>query len=130
VREKGRSHYGLSRTVRVLLDLISIKFLLGYSTRPLHFFGRLSLLGVGAGSAIGIFLLYEKVFLHRGIMVEHGPLLFVAMLLFLAGIQFLSVGLIGEMLSHTYYESQKKPIYALREIKRRGPEAIAKPELR
>ena len=130
VREKGRSHYGLSRTVRVLLDLISIKFLLDYSTRPLHFFGRLSLLGVGTGSVIGLFLLYEKLFLHRRIMVEHGPLLFVAMLLFLAGLQFLSMGLIGEMLSRTYYESQKKPIYALREIKRRGPEAIAKAELR
>ena len=130
VREKGRSHYGLSRTVRVLLDLISIKFLLDYSTRPLHFFGRLSLLCVGTGSGIGLFLLYEKLFLHRRIMVEHGPLLFVAMLLFLAGLQFLSMGLIGEMLSRTYYESQKKPIYALREIKRRGPEAIAKAELR
>jgi glycosyltransferase involved in cell wall biosynthesis len=120
VRERGRSHYGLSRTIRVLLDLIGIKFLLDYSTRPLHFFGRLSLLGVGAGSGIGFFLLYEKLFLHRRIMVEHGPLLFVAMLLFLAGIQFLSVGLIGEMLSRTYYESQEKPIYALREIKRRA----------
>lgn len=126
VREKGRSHYGLSRTFRVLLDLIGIKFLLDYSTRPLHFFGLLSLLGVGAGSGIGFFLLYEKFFLHRSIMLEHGPLLFVAMLLFLTGIQFLSVGLIGEMLSRTYYESQRKPIYALREIKSRRPESAAK----
>jgi glycosyltransferase involved in cell wall biosynthesis len=123
VREKGRSHYGLSRTIRVLLDLIGIKFLLDYSTRPLHFFGLLSLLGMGAGGGIGFFLLYEKLFLHRSIMLEHGPLLFVAMLLLLTGIQFLSVGLIGEMLSRTYYESQKKPIYALREIKRRRPES-------
>jgi len=122
LREKGKSHYGLSRTVRVLLDLIGIKFLLDYSTRPLHFFGLLSLLGVGAGSGIGLFLLYEKLWLHRAIMLAHGPLLFVAMLLFLTGIQFLSVGLIGEMLSRTYYESQKKPIYTLREIKRRSSE--------
>jgi glycosyltransferase involved in cell wall biosynthesis len=128
VREKGRSHYGLSRTIRVLLDLVGIKFLLDYSTRPLHFFGLLSLLGVGAGSGIGFFLLYKKFFLHRAIMLEHGPLLFVAMLLFLTGIQFLSVGLIGEMLSRTYYESQKKPIYALREIKSRRPESTAKVE--
>jgi glycosyltransferase involved in cell wall biosynthesis len=117
VREKGRSHYGLSRTIRVLLDLIGIKFLLDYSTRPLHFFGLWSLLGVGAGTGIGLFLLYDKLWLHKSIMLEHGPLLFVAMLLFLTGIQFLSVGLIGEMLSRTYYESQKKPIYTLREIK-------------
>jgi len=124
-REKGKSHYGLSRTVRVLLDLIGLKFLLDYSTRPLHFFGLLSLLGVGAGSGIGLFLLYEKLWLHRAIMLAHGPLLFVAMLLFLTGVQFLSVGLIGEMLSRTYYESQKKPIYTLREIKRRSPGSIA-----
>ena len=126
VREKGRSHYGLSRTFRVLLDLIGIKFLLDYSTRPLHFFGLLSLMGVGVGGGIGFFLFYEKVFLRRPIMLEHGPLLFVAMLLFLAGIQFLSVGLIGEMLSRTYYESQRKPIYALREIKSRRPESTPK----
>jgi hypothetical protein len=87
----------------------------------LHFFGLLSLLGVGAGSGIGLFLLYEKLWLHRAIMLAHGPLLFVAMLLFLTGVQFLSVGLIGEMVSRTYYESQKKPIYTLREIKRRSP---------
>jgi len=120
VREKGKSHYGLSRTTRVLFDLVSVKFLLDYSTRPLHFFGLLSLLGMGAGSGIGVFLLYEKLFLHRSVMLEHGPLLFVAMLLFLTGVQFLSVGLIGEMLSRTYYESQKKPIYVVREIKRRA----------
>jgi glycosyltransferase involved in cell wall biosynthesis len=128
VREKGRSHYGLSRTIRVLLDLIGIKFLLDYSTRPLHFFGLWSLLGVGAGTGIGLFLLYDKLWLHKSIMLEHGPLLFVAMLLFLTGIQFLSVCLIGEMLSRTYYESQKKPIYALREIKSRRPEGTAKAE--
>jgi glycosyltransferase involved in cell wall biosynthesis len=128
LRGKGRSHYGLSRTMRVLLDLIGIKFLLDYSTRPLHFFGLLSLLGVGAGSGIGFFLLYEKLLLHRPVMLEHGPLLFAALLLFLTGIQFLSVGLIGEMLSRTYYESQRKPIYALREIKSRRPESTAKRE--
>jgi len=128
VRQKGKSHYGLSRTVRVLLDLIGIKFLLDYSTRPLHFFGFLSLLGMGAGSGVGLFLLYEKLWLHRAIMLAHGPLLFVAMLLFLTGVQFLSVGLIGEMLSRTYYESQKKPIYTLREIKRRSPGPALKAE--
>ncbi len=128
VREKGQSHYGLSRTIRVLLDLIGIKFLLGYSTRPLHYFGLWSLLGMGVGTAIGFFLLYSKLVLHESIMVEHGPLLFVAMLLFLTGVQFLSVGLIGEMLSRTYYESQKKPIYTLREIKRRNPESAVQPQ--
>jgi len=128
VREKGRSHYSLTRTIRVLLDLISIKFLLDYSTRPLHFFGLLSLLGIGAGTAIAFFLLYEKLFLHQPIMLEHGPLLFTAMLLLLTGIQFLSVGLLGEMLARTYYESQKKPIYTVREIKSRRPESALSAE--
>jgi glycosyltransferase involved in cell wall biosynthesis len=126
LREKGSSHYGLSRSVRVLLDLISIKFLLDYSTKPLQFFGLLSLLGMGAGSVIAFFLLYEKLILHQAIMLAHGPLLFAAMLLLLTGIQFLSLGLIGEMLSRTYYESQKKPIYTLREIKSRSPESALK----
>ena len=128
VREKGRSHYGLSRTLRVLLDLISIKFLLDYSTKPLHFFGLLSLLGTGAGGAIGLFLVYKKFFLHQAIMLEHGPLIFVAMLLLLAGIQFLSMGLIGEMLSRTYYESQRKPIYTLREIKSHRTASLSRAE--
>jgi glycosyltransferase involved in cell wall biosynthesis len=128
LREKGRSHYGLSRTVGVLLDLISVKFLLDYSTKPLRFFGTLSLLGTGAGSLIGLFLLYQKLFFHKAVMLEHGPLIFVAMLLFLTGVQFLSVGLIGEMLSRTYFESQKKPIYTLREIKGRRPESTVKVE--
>jgi len=128
VREKGRSHYGLSRTLRVLPDLISIKFLLDYSTKPLHFFGFLSLLGTGAGSIIGLFLLYAKFFHHQAIMLEHGPLMFVALLLFLTGVQFLSVGLIGEMLSRTYYESQRKPIYTLREIKSHRPASFVRVE--
>lgn len=119
LRQNGKSHYGLSRTVGVLLDLISIKFLLDYSTKPLRFFGLLSLLSTGTGGVIAFFLAYEKLFRHKSILLEHGPLLFIATLLILAGIQFLSMGLIGEMLSRTYYESQKKPIYALREIKGR-----------
>jgi glycosyltransferase involved in cell wall biosynthesis len=126
LRQNGKSHYGLSRTIGVLLDLISIKFLLDYSTKPLRFFGSLGLLGTGAGTVAGLFLLYEKLFLHKAIMLEHGPLLFVALLLVLSGIQFLSVGLIAEMLSRTYYESQKKPIYALREVKGRSLQSASR----
>jgi glycosyltransferase involved in cell wall biosynthesis len=128
LRQKGRSHYGLSRTTKVLLDLVCIKFLLDYSTKPLHFFGLLSLLGTGAGTLLGLFLLFKKFISHEAIMLEHGPLLFAAMLLILSGLQFLSIGLIGEMVSRTYYESQKKPIYTLREIKTHRPEPPARAE--
>ncbi len=120
-RLNGKSNYNLSRTLRVLLDLIGVKFLLDYSTRPLHFFGFFGLLGTSVGSVFGLFLLGKKVFLGADIMDKHGPLLFTTILLILSGIQFLSIGLLGEMLARTYYESQNKPIYAVREIIRGRP---------
>jgi glycosyltransferase involved in cell wall biosynthesis len=126
-RQTGKSNYGLSRTVRVALDLISIKFLLDYLTRPLHFFGKLSLASLAGGGAIGLFLTYDKLWLHQPIMVEHGPLFMVGILLIVSGIQFMSLGLIGEMLSRTYYESQNKPIYAVRELRSRRNEAVDSP---
>jgi hypothetical protein len=105
--------------VRVLLDLISVKFLLDYSTKPLQFFGLFGLLGTALGSLIGFFLVVKKLITGVDIIQQHGPLLFMAMLLIISGIQFLAIGLLGEMLSRTYYESQKKPVYNVREIKTR-----------
>ena len=118
-RLKGKSKYGLSRTFGVFLDLISIKFFLDYSTRPLQFFGRLGLITTGFGAGLGFFLFFKKVFLGQSIMLQHGPLIFLSMLLLLGGVQFLTIGLVGEMLSRTYYESQNKPIYNVSEIKSR-----------
>jgi len=115
-RLKGKSKYGLSRTFGVLLDLISVKFFLDYSTRPLQLFGRLGLLTTGFGASLGFFLVFKKVVLRQSIMLQHGPLLFLAMLLLLGGVQFLTIGLVGEMLSRTYYESQNKPIYNVSEV--------------
>jgi len=116
-RQNGKSNYGLSRTFRVLLDLINIKFLLDYSTRPLQFFGGIGLLASCLGTAIAVFLLFVKFGLGRAIMLQHGPLLFTAMTLILSGIHFLSIGLMGEMLLRTYYETQRKPIYVVREVR-------------
>jgi len=118
-RLKGKSNYGLSRTFGVLLDLISIKFFLDYSTRPLQFFGRLGLLTTGAGAGLGLFLVFKKLVLQQSIMLQHGPLLFLAMLLLLGGVQFLTIGLVGEMLSRTYFESQNKPIYNVLQVRSR-----------
>ncbi len=115
-RKSGKSNYGLSRTFRVMLDLISIKFLLEYATRPLQFFGLFGFAGVGLGSLIGCFLVFKKIFLHQSVMLQHGPLLILAALLILSGIQFLSVGLVGELVTRTYYESQRKATYAVQEI--------------
>ena len=117
-RSNGKSNYGLSRTITVLLDLICIKFLLDYSTRPLQFFGRWGLLSAGAGGLTAAFLVFRKFVVGVEIMREHGPLVLAAVLLIICGIQLVSVGLVGEMLSRTYYESQNKRIYAVAESKR------------
>jgi glycosyltransferase involved in cell wall biosynthesis len=117
LRRTGKSNYGVLRTFHVILDLLSTKFLLDYSTRPLHFFGFFGLLATGTGSLIGSVLAYKKLVLHKEIMYENGPLLFAMTVLILAGIQLLSLGLASEILSRTYYESQGKPIYTIKEIR-------------
>jgi glycosyltransferase involved in cell wall biosynthesis len=116
-RKNGKSNYGLGRTIRVLLDLINVKFLLDYSVRPLGFFGALGLVGMILGVTLNIFLLSKKMLLHQSIMLQNGPLLLLGIGLLVSGLQFLAIGLLGEILTRTYFESQKKPIYALREVK-------------
>jgi len=116
-RKSGKSNYGIGRTIRVFFDLIMVKFLLDYSTRPLQFFGLLGLAGTGTGFLLALFLLVDKFFYHQAIMTEHGPLLLLSIALFVSGIQFISMGLLGEITARTYYESQNKAIYALREVK-------------
>jgi glycosyltransferase involved in cell wall biosynthesis len=122
-RKNGKSNYGIGRTVRVLLDLMIVKFLLDYSTRPAQFFGLIGLGGAGLGSVIGIYLGIEKLRFHNDLIAAHGPLMLLAITLFVSGIQFISMGLLGEISSRTYYESQNKPIYALREVKSHRKEA-------
>src|SRR5438552_2038714 len=102
-RQSGKSNYGLSRTLTVVLDLICIKFLLDYSTKPLQLFGVWGLLSTAAGGATGLFLLYRKLVSQVEVMREHGPMLFAAVLFVVCGIQLVSLGLLGEMLSRTYY---------------------------
>ena len=116
-RKNGRSNYGIGRTIRVFLDLMIVKFLLDYSTRPLQFFGFLGICGASAGMAIAAYLGIDKLLHHTDAISEHGPLMLLAVVLFLSGVQLLSLGLLGEITSRTYYESQTKSIYALREVK-------------
>jgi glycosyltransferase involved in cell wall biosynthesis len=121
-RASGGSHYGISRTFRVLFDILTIKFLLKYFTRPMHFFGSLGLAGTTLGGAIMVYLLFGKLS-GVDIIAEHGPLMVAGGLLLLAGLMMFSTGLIGEMMMRTYFESQDRRIYAVREIltqKRRG----------
>ena len=116
VRAVGGSHYGLSRTFRVLFDILTIKFLLKYMTRPMHFFGALGLGGTTIGGALLTWLAVEKLVMRLDIIQEHGPLLIAAGLLLLSGLMMFSTGLIGELLMRTYFESQNRRIYAIREV--------------
>jgi glycosyltransferase involved in cell wall biosynthesis len=115
-RTRGSSKYGLGRTVRVLLDLFTVKFLLQYGTRPAHLFGLLGLGSGGAGGAILLYLAYVRLFADTAIGGR--PLLFLGGLLFLAGILLVNFGLMAELLVRTYHESQGKPIYVVKELRR------------
>ena len=113
-RQYGSSKYGISRTVRVMLDLINVWFLGTYSTRPIHVFGTLGLSSMAFGVLIGLYLSFIKIFL--GESIGNRPLLLLAVLLVVIGVQLVTMGLLGEMITRTYYESQNKPIYVVREI--------------
>jgi glycosyltransferase involved in cell wall biosynthesis len=112
-RQFGRSKYGLGRIIRVLLDLLTVRFLLSYSTRPIQIFGLMGLLSFTLGVVIGIYLSIAK--LAYGISLAERPMLLLAILLIMIGVQFITMGLLGEMIVRTYHESQNKPIYMIRE---------------
>jgi glycosyltransferase involved in cell wall biosynthesis len=113
-RVHGRSKYGISRTVRVMLDLVTVKFLLSYSTRPLQMFGLLGLTMGTVGAGLLAYLTYVKFVYEEGI--GNRPLLAVAILLMITGVQLVTVGLLAEMQARTYHESQDKPIYVIRRV--------------
>ncbi len=115
-RVAGESHYGLSRTFRVLFDILTIRFLLKYFTRPMHFFGTIGLLGTVSGSLILGYCLIVKLFWQLDIIQAHGPLMIAGSLLLLAGLMMFSTGLIGELVMRIYFETQDRRIYAVREI--------------
>lgn len=111
-RTAGHSKYGLSRTVKVFLDLITVKFLQSFSTKPIQFFGLLGLCAGGTGFAISLYLSLDK--LLTGASIGGRPLLLLGVLLIIVGIQLIGMGLLGEMLARVYHESQRKPIYFLK----------------
>ena len=119
-RIAGGSHYGLGRTFRVLFDIVTIRFLLTYFTRPMHFFGKIGLAATALGTLILAYLILYKLAGHH-IMTEHGPLMIAGAILLQAGLMMFGAGLLGEILMRTYFESQGRRIYAIREIRtRRG----------
>jgi glycosyltransferase involved in cell wall biosynthesis len=118
-RTRGKSKYGISRTIKVVLDLITVKFLQSFSTKPIQFFGPVGVLSGLLGFLILLSLSMDKLF--KGRDIGGRPLLLLGALLVIVGIQLIGMGLLGEMLVRVYHESQKKPIYVIKKIL--GPES-------
>jgi glycosyltransferase involved in cell wall biosynthesis len=112
-RLHGKSKYGISRTMRVILDLLTVKFLLSYSTKPIQLFGKLGIYTLAAAFLSGGVTLYMKLFEH--LSMNRNPLFILTAFLLFMGIQFIVLGLLGEVNARTYYEAQGKPIYVVRE---------------
>jgi len=130
-REAGESKYGaLARTPRVLLDLLTVSFLLSYSKRPMQLFGTVGLLSGGVGGLIGLYLIGAKVLrgllygqeAFRAFRIGTSPWTMLSVLLVVLGVQFLMMGLLGEILTRTYFEAQDKPTYVVRRVLGRDEE--------
>lgn len=115
-RVAGVSKYGMSRTVRVILDLLTVKFLSSFSTRPIHIFGVVGLLSTTVGLIIVGMLGFERLYL--GVKIGDRPLVLLGILLTIMGLQFITMGLLGELLVRTYHESQNKPVYRVEAVLR------------
>jgi glycosyltransferase involved in cell wall biosynthesis len=115
-RVHGRSKYGISRTIRVMLDLVTVKFLLSYSTRPLQMFGLIGGVMGGAGASILGYLGFMRLTQEVYPLNERLPLVMFSILLVFTGAQLLTIGLLAELQARTYHESQSKPVYAIRRV--------------
>ena len=113
-RLRGQSKYGITRTLRVVLDLLTVKFMISYSTRPSHVFGPIGILSGLSGFSIAIYLTIQK--WVYDLEIGGRPLLLLAILLIFIGFQFVTMGLLGEMLARTYHESQDRPVFVVGEI--------------
>jgi hypothetical protein len=120
-RRHGRSNYGISRTVRVILDLLTVKFLLSYSTRPVQIFGLIGLATLIPGLLITGYLAFVR--LIGAESIANRPLLLFGILGIFTGMQLITLGLLAELQARTYHESQDKPTYAIREIRETAPVA-------
>ncbi|HXV82854.1 MAG TPA: glycosyltransferase family 2 protein, partial [Candidatus Binatia bacterium] len=125
-RRYGRSKYGISRTIRVLLDLLLVKFTLSFMTKPLQIFGLVGLMAFIPGTAICAYLVFARIFFNQ--QLADRPLFLLGMLLTMVGTQFVSMGILAEIQTRTYHESSNKPIYFVRELlEPRSPQPTGAP---
>jgi hypothetical protein len=115
-RKHGTSHYNISRTFRVFFDLMTIRFLLRYMARPLHFFGRLGAINMGLGSTIALWLLTWKIVSGIDVLQQHGLLLVFAAVLILVGFQLIALGLLGELQVWQYFNRSERRPYTVSEV--------------
>ncbi len=127
-RRFGSSKYGIGRTLRVILDLMTVRFMQSYLTRPMQVFGLAGLVSLFAGFAICVWLAIEKIAFHKALADR--PLLLLGILLVVVGIQLLSLGLVADVLSRTYHESQGKRPYYVRDVVRGGGHRPSPPALK
>ena len=113
-RIHGTSKYGITRTLRVILDLMTVKFMLSYATRPLHVFGSVGFVATSIGFFLALYMTVQRQFF--AVPMANRPLLLLAVLLIFIGIQFVTIGLLAELVVRTYHESQRKPIYYVRRV--------------
>jgi hypothetical protein len=113
-RLRGKSKYGITRTIKVVLDLITVKFLQSFSTKPLQFFGSIGMAGGAIGFLILFYLSIDKVIF--GNPIGGRPMLLLGALLLIVGVQFIGMGLLGEMIVRVYHETQRKPIYVIKKV--------------
>lgn len=117
-RATGKSHYGISRTFRVLFDILTIRFLLRYMARPLHFFGKIGGLMILLAGLIAMWLLTKKLLWHEDIFIQNGPMLLFSAVTFLGGMQFLGLGFIGDLFARLYYAPEHRTTYSIARVYR------------
>jgi glycosyltransferase involved in cell wall biosynthesis len=110
-RVNGKSHYGLSRTFRVMFDILTIRLIVRHFSRPLHFFGGIGAVMIALAATLASWLLFKKLYWRENIFIQNGPMLLFAAVMFLGGIQFLGLGLLGDLFTRLYYAPEQRNIY-------------------
>jgi len=126
-RPQNASHYGLSRTWRVMADLITVRFLLKYVTRPLHLFGPLGFVSGAAGIGAGAWVLLTKLLTGVPVFLTHGPLLLLSVVLVQTGVMLLGLGLLAELLTRIYMDGRERRIYTVAESDRSRARSVWTP---
>jgi len=115
-RLSGRTHYGLSRTFRVIFDILTIRFIVHYISRPLHFFGGIGAAIISLALILAGWLLFKKIYWREDIFIQNGPMLLFSAVTFLGGMQFLGLGFLGDLFVRLYHAPERRNIYNVAQV--------------